>query len=72
MKGWSQLPSNRQPAPGTNSLWPDMHVEWHNYDHVVHYGKNVAAGDYPEGYAHAEPHGAGTPKIWTKNSARVY
>jgi len=57
---------------GTNSLWPDMHVEWHNYDYVVHYGKNVAAGDYPEGYAHAEPHGAGTPKIWTKNSARVY
>jgi len=57
---------------GTNSLWPDGHVEWHKWSRVVHYGHNVAAGDFPEGYAHTEPHGAGTPKVWTKRSETVY
>ena len=71
---YSTVPNDLEPTglQGTNSMWPDTHVEWHPYDRVVRYSKNIAAGDYEEGYGDAEPHGAGTPKFWVKHAGRTY
>ncbi len=57
---------------GTSSAWADGHVEWNRYHKVNYYGRNIAYGEYPEGYGHTEPQAAGTPKVWTKRTEKRY